>query len=168
MTQRGPVRQVFSWLNQPLDPAASFGERVLRVAFMFGVGFGTFDVLIILSLLVGGRYQTYGRSARSGTCDFLFLSVAYPIGAFLSGAIIGATYSMRRRVWVVIPAMIASMVPWFTAIALPDVRARAHWAVADTDLVLVCSTLVGSVLGYGLWRRATGDSSRLGDFGQRR
>jgi hypothetical protein len=163
--QRGRVRRFLASLNQPLDPNASFGVRVLRFGCIFGALFGAFDVLILFILLSGGRYQACGKSPGSGTCDFLFLLISYPVGAFLTGAIVGAAYSVRRRLWLFIPAMILAMVPWFTAIALYDVRARAHWAIADTELVLVCSTLIGGGIGYMVWRRVLtkdrGDSERL-------
>jgi hypothetical protein len=153
MIAGGRIRRFLVWLNQPLDPSASIGARILRFACTFAGIIGVFDVLVIISLLVGGRYQSCGRSPQSGTCDYLFLAVSYPVGAFLTGAVIGATYSARRHLWMAIPAMTVAMVPWFTAIALADVRSRAHWANADTVLVFACSAFMGSGLGYVLWRR---------------
>jgi hypothetical protein len=148
------VRAFFSWLNHRLDPSAGLAARAVHSGFVFGAGFGIFDLLVIAALLTGGRYQDCGKSAHSGTCDYLFLALSYPIGAFLTGAVVGAVRPTLRRVWLAIPSMIVAMIPFFTAIALADVRARAHWGWSDSVLVLACSTLLGAGVGFMTWRRA--------------
>lgn len=122
------------------------------MAFMTGLLFGMFDVLILGLAIFGGRYQACSRSGHD-VCDYYLLAVTYPLGAAAMGAIIGACYPLFRRLWSAVLVGSVAMIPWFALIAVTNVKTRAHWAESDSWLVGICSVLLGTGVGYLTWKR---------------
>ena len=138
--------------NLRFDPRAGIWSRAARMGLLMGLGFGVFDLIILLLLITGGRYHACSNRSYSGTCDWLLLALTYPAGAGAMGAILGAALPAFRRLWLAIPFGILATIPWFAGIAVADVRARAHWQESDTLLVLGCATAFGSAVGYIIWK----------------
>jgi hypothetical protein len=122
------------------------------MAFLMGMLFGMFDLLVIGLALFGGRYQTCSRSGHD-VCDYYLLALTYPIGAATMGAIFGACYPLCRRLWLAVLVGTAAMLPWFAGIAISDVKTRTRWTEGDSWVVGICSVLMGAALGYSTWKR---------------
>lgn len=133
------------------SPDAPLWSRAATMAFGVGAMFGIFDILILIAIVLGGRYQRCSKSSHE-LCDYVLLLVTYPLGAGIMGAILGALNPLCRRLWLAIPVGIVAAVPWFALIAVTNVKTLAHWRAEDYWLVGICSAMMGPVIGYAIWK----------------
>jgi hypothetical protein len=134
------------------SPDASLWSRTTTMAFQVGVMFGIFDLLIVGVAVFGGRYQSCSRSGRD-ICDMYLLAVTYPLGTMAMGAIFGACYPLCRRRWLAMLVGTAAVIPWFTSIAVTDVKTRAGSTGPNFWIVGICSLAIGPYVGYQIWKR---------------
>ena len=108
---------------------------------------GMFSIPIWAIYLFGGRYWTDPDGVRM---DWLVLSIAYPVGALLIGAIAGLGTPLRRNVLSSCIIGTIAIAPLAAGIALSMGNALTHWAVANTIVAGSLSLAFGITLGICL------------------
>lgn len=106
---------------------------------------GAASLLVFAMYAFGGRYQV----DRDGRIDCLVLSIAYPMGSALLGAIVGlCTPWMRGFVRSSLVGMVA-LTPLTIGCALAMDDALTHWQSFDTILCVGMISVFGMAIGYG-------------------
>jgi hypothetical protein len=109
---------------------------------------GIFELLIVFVYLTGGRTQSGSHT------DWLALSITYPAGIAVAGAIFGAARPLFRFLWLAIPVACVALSAWFAGIAIASAQSLRD----DWQGVVVLSMFFGSIVGGRIWwseRRAS-------------
>ena len=125
-------------------PNASLGLRLLTGA-TFGTVFAVFTPIIAVFWLVkGAEFQ-----AQNGMLIRVdLLTLLYPLGAVISGALFSGLVSYRRnRVAASLSGMIA-LAPWFLAIVVCFDRGYLDWTRFHTAIASFCAVMMGGWLGW--------------------
>lgn len=124
---------------------------------------GVFSVLIWAVYAFGGRIQ---RDSAGVSTDMLVLSIAYPLGSVLMGAIVGLGRPAMRNVISSTLIGTLAVAPLMIGIALSMDNALTRWRLQDTVMAAGLSLLFGAALGYGATtrtrRRAAGRTGATG------
>jgi hypothetical protein len=124
---------------------------------------GVFSILIWAVYVFGGRIQRDGAGVRT---DMLVLSVAYPLGSLLMGAIVGLGRPVMRNL--ITSTLVGSLAiaPLIAGIVLSMDNALTQWRLSDTAMAAGMSLVFGAALGYGATtrtrRRAAGRTGATG------
>jgi hypothetical protein len=124
-------------------PDAPIWLRLLTGA-AFGAVFSVFVPIIALVWLIGGaEVQTRSALIRAD-----LLTLLYPLGAIISGALFVALVGYcRSRVAASISGIVA-LAPWFVAIGLCFNRGYSTWTPDHTVTTTICTLLIGGGLGW--------------------
>jgi len=124
-------------------------ERAWRGARLGLVFPGVFTILILVIYLFGGRHQL----SRGIEADFLVLSIAYPLGAAIMGAVLalGAPF-MRGYVRSALVGM-AALAPFLIGIGLSMDDGLTHWSSSQTEITFALTIVYGGMIGYVVGRR---------------
>ena len=118
---------------------------------------GVFSVLIWAVYVFGGRMQ---RDSAGVSTDMLVLSIAYPLGSLLMGAVIGLGRPAMRNVISSTLIGTLAIAPLMIGIGLSMDNALTHWTLPDTVMTAGLTVLFGAALGYGATTRKRGRAAR--------
>lgn len=121
-------------------------RRVRNAALLCLVFPGVFSVLIWAVYLLGGRIQ---RDNSGVTTDLLVLSIAYPVGSLLMGAVLGLGLPLMRNFVSSSIVGILAVAPLMVGIGLSMDNALTQWTLGDTVLTGSLTIVFGMTLGYG-------------------
>lgn len=126
-------------------PKVGTWQRVRNGASFGAICPGLFSVLIWLIYLFGGRFQ----QDNGVTTDFLVLSIAYPLGSLLMGAILGLGLPMMRNFASSSMVGMIAIAPLSIGIGLSMDNALTHRTSGTTVVVAVVTVFLGMAIGYG-------------------
>jgi len=107
---------------------------------------GAFSVLIWAIYVFGGRIQRDGAGVST---DMLVLSIAYPLGSLLMGAIVGLGRPVMRSF--ITSTLVGSLAvaPLIIGIELSMDNALTQWNLPDMVMTAFMILFFGIALGYG-------------------
>jgi hypothetical protein len=121
----------------------------LRNGALFGLVFPGGCTLIILAMYaLGGRYQ----HDKASDMDLLVLSISYPIGSVLLGAILALAGTWVRGFLLSTLVGIIAITPFVVAVGLGMDDGLHHW---NREHTIICGSLIlvyGAAIGYGMAR----------------
>jgi hypothetical protein len=109
---------------------------------------GAFTILIVALYMIGGRHQL----SHGTDTDLLVLSIAYPVGSAIMGAVIGlGAPFMRGHVRSALVG-IAAVAPFVFGICLSMDNGLQHMGEVQIVMGAGMTILFGSAIGYGVGR----------------
>jgi hypothetical protein len=109
---------------------------------------GAFTILIVAMYVIGGRHQL----SRGTDTDFLVLSIAYPLGSAIMGAVIGLGAPFMRGFVRSALVGIAAIAPFVFGIMLAVDNGLQHLDEMHMVVGTGMTVLYGSAIGYGVGR----------------
>jgi hypothetical protein len=145
--------------------ASSLKEQILamgawnraRRGASLGLAFpGIFTILILVIYAFGGRHQL----SKGTEIDFLVLSIAYPLGSAIMGAVLalGAPF-MRGYVRSALVGM-AAFAPFVIGIGLATDNGLTRWDSSQTGVSVALTIFYGGVVGYVVGKKLGRQTSR--------
>ena len=107
---------------------------------------GAFSILIWAAYLFAGR--TLGDNGDI-QIDTLVLSIAYPLGSALMGAVLGLGRPVMRNFIMSTFVGVVAVAPWIIGIELSMGNALTHWGVPNTAMTVMIVLALGIALGFG-------------------
>ena len=120
----------------------------VRNGALFTLAFpGAFSVLIWAVYVFGGRMQ---RDDAGVSTDMLVLSIAYPLGSLLMGAIVGLGRPVMRGFITATLVGSLAVAPLSIGVELSMDNALTQWRLPNTVMTAVMTLLFGTALGHGV------------------